>query len=406
METAQSKKKQNLLLFMCWLIYVASYVSRYSYNANIVAVKEYYKVTNSVTGLVSTFFFFAYGAGQIINGIMCKRYNKKLFLSMPLMISAFINLYLFTRPPIEAYKYLWLLNGLSLSVLWSLLLLTLSENLDESHLTSAMVVMSSTVAVGTVLSYGASSLFNLIADFRYSFLFGFITAGAVAVIWIFSCDKLTAKETHIREEEVLKEPEKKANFFVKATLVLFGLFMIIVNLVKDGLNTWVPQILKDTYNFGDSLSIILTLTLPLLGLFGAAFVVFVNKLIKNDVMINCLLFFIAGLCVFGVMTLLNTKSFAVAVIILFGIISLLMHAINSFITSFIPLKFRKNFNSGLLAGILNGCGYVGSTLSAYCLGLIADNGGWNGVFILLTVLCGATVVISLLFSIFAAKKLK
>ena len=144
------KMRQNLLIFMCWMIYVASYISRYSYNANIVAIKDYYNVTNSTTGLVSTFFFFAYGVGQIVNGIMCKTYNKKLFLSLPLIVSALINLYLFTCPKIEIYKYLWLVNGICLSVLWSLLILTLSENLDEKHLSPAMIVMSSTVAAGTI----------------------------------------------------------------------------------------------------------------------------------------------------------------------------------------------------------------------------------------------------------------
>lgn len=80
--------------------YSVSYVSRYSYNANIVAIKDYYGVTNSVTGLVGTCFF-AYGIGQVVNGFLCKKYNKKSFLSLPLMISAVINFYLFTCPPIH-----------------------------------------------------------------------------------------------------------------------------------------------------------------------------------------------------------------------------------------------------------------------------------------------------------------
>lgn len=84
---------------MCWLVYVSSYLSRYSYNSNIVAIKDYYGVTNSVTGLVSTCFFFAYGTGQLVNGLMCKKYNAKVFLSLSLVLSALINLlYLRFRP--------------------------------------------------------------------------------------------------------------------------------------------------------------------------------------------------------------------------------------------------------------------------------------------------------------------
>ena len=112
----KEETRQNLLILMCWLVYVSSYLSRYSYNSNIVAIKDYYGVTKSVTGLVSTCFFFAYGTGQLVNGLMCKKYNAKVFLSLSLVLSALINFIIFTLPPISLYKYLWLLNGASLSV--------------------------------------------------------------------------------------------------------------------------------------------------------------------------------------------------------------------------------------------------------------------------------------------------
>lgn len=398
---------------MCWLIYVASYVSRYSYNSNIVAIKDYYGVTNAVTGLVSTCFFFAYGAGQIINGLLCKRYNKKLFLSLPLFLSAAINMVLFARPPIAVYKYMWLLNGASLSILWSLLLLTLSENLDDKHLTAAMLVMSTTVAVGTVLSYGSSALFNLSVGFRYAFLTGAAVACAVGVIWIIVCDKLvTATEKPTTEEEEKSEseteksePKKRVGASVIMTIIVFGVFMTVGNLVKDCLTVWVPQILKDSYGFGDSLSIILTLVLPFLGLFGATLLVALCKVIKNGIVVNCLLFVAAGACVLGVMLLLGTDYY-IPVIILFGLLSLLVHAINNYSTSFLPLKMRGEINSGFLAGILNACGYVGSTISAYCMGLVADKTGWNGVFVLLTALCAAVVAFSIPFIFITQKRQK
>lgn len=390
-------KRQKLLILVCWLIYVASYISRYSYNSNIVAVKDYYGVSNAETGLVGTCFFFAYGIGQIVNGLLCKKYNKKIFLSIPLILSAIINFFLYTLPVFKIYKYLWLLNGCCLSVLWSLLVLTLSENLDEKHLTAAMVVMSSTVAAGTIISYGTSALYNLAGKFRYSFLTGGFSAGAIAVVWLLSCDKLTVKNKAEQESLQTRENEKsKPNFLVISTLVIFGICMIAGNLLKDGLNVWVPQILKDTYGFGDSLSIILTIALPILGLFGALFVVQMNKFVRDGVLLNGLLFLAATGCMFVVFQLLKTTLY-IPIIVLFGLISLLMHAANNYITSFIPLKMRDRFNSGLLAGILNGCGYVGSTLSSYCLGIVADLSGWNGVFVLLTIICGLTVAISFIF---------
>ena len=71
-----------------------------------------------------------------------------------------------------------------------------------------------------------------------------------------------------------------------------------------------------------------------------------------------------------------------------------------------PLYMRDKINSGLLAGILNGCCYVGSTISSYCLGLVADNVGWTGVFVLLLVVCCVPIVITAIMTIVKAIKSK
>lgn len=401
----KEEKRQNLLILMCWLVYVSSYLSRYSYNSNIVAIKDYYGVTNSVTGLVSACFFFAYGTGQLVNGLMCKKYNAKVFLSLSLVLSALINFIIFTLPPISLYKYLWLLNGASLSVLWSLLMLTLSCNLDEKHLTAAMLVMSSTVSAGTVLSYGSSALYNLFGGFRYAFLTGGTVAVVVAIGWFFCCDKLTKPVEETNKGKLSSDSEKRRiDSSVIVMIAVFGVFMTAGNLLKDSLTVWVPQILKDSYGFNDSLSIVLTIALPFLGLFGATLLVGMNKIIKNGIVLNGILFAVSGLCVFAVRKLLNTNYY-MPVIVLFGILSLLMNAVNNYCTSFFPLMMRESVNSGLLAGILNACGYVGSTVSAYCMGAVADKSGWNGVFVLLTILCVAAVVFSVPF-IFILKNLR
>ena len=54
---------------------------------------------------------------------------------------------------------------------------------------------------------------------------------------------------------------------------------------------------------------------------------------------------------------------------------------------------RGKISSGSLAGILNGFSYLGSTISAYGLGAIADNFGWVSVFWSLIFLCVVTPVV-------------
>lgn len=59
----KSGKLQVWLIFMCVFAYTVSYVSRYSYNANIVAIREYYGADNASAGLAGTFYFFCVRRG-------------------------------------------------------------------------------------------------------------------------------------------------------------------------------------------------------------------------------------------------------------------------------------------------------------------------------------------------------
>jgi sugar phosphate permease len=72
-----------------------------------------------------------------------------------------------------------------------------------------------------------------------------------------------------------------------------------------------------------------------------------------------------------------------------------VYSSNTLITSLFPMEMKGKINSGLIAGVLNGFCYVGSTLSTYGLGAIADAFtdkeakyyGWNEVFWTIFAIC-------------------
>ena len=70
---------------------------------------------------------------------------------------------------------------------------------------------------------------------------------------------------------------------VKLVFIAMALFAVVDNLVKDGINTWVPAILTEKYSMKDELSILSTIVLPILGTIGTTISVELNKYIKNFV---------------------------------------------------------------------------------------------------------------------------
>lgn len=393
-----TSKQQKSLIFMAWLLYVSAYLGRYSYNSNILPMSIFYGVSDTEMGLATSFFFFAYGAGQIINGLLCKFYNVKYVLSGALIISSIINAVVFLGVlPFSYIKFLWLINGISQSVLWSSLLMVLSRNLDENHIKKAVIAMSTTAGVGTLLSYTLSAALALFGGFRFAFLTGAVLMTASALVWVFIYDKITHKnaaEVLAGTADTANVEKKKGDKSVIKILILFGIFAIIINFIKDGLSTWVPKILFDTYTLSESLSIILTLVLPVLAVFGTALVVRLNKKVKEYTALIAILFITATILVGTIIGFLNTPLWIV-VLIAFGCLALLMSGANNVVTSILPLSLRDKANSGFLGGILNGCCYVGSTISSVGLGAISDHyGEWSPVFYLLLILTAIVVVLS------------
>ncbi|GFI46182.1 hypothetical protein IMSAGC019_01495 [Lachnospiraceae bacterium] len=56
-----------------------------------------------------------------------------------------------------------------------------------------------------------------------------------------------------------------------------------------------------------------------------------------------------------------------------------MYGINLMLISHLPKYFARLGMAATISGLLNAFTYVGSSLSAYCFGRVAEKSGWNGV---------------------------
>lgn len=394
-----SNKKSDFLIFLCWAAYTFAYVARLNYNASMVEILSQLGTTKEAAGTVSSFFFFAYGAGQLVNGLLSKRYNTKYSVAIALGASCVINLAMAFSQGIDTMKYLWLLNGIFQSVLWSSLIKTLSDNLADNKLSKAVMVMSTTVASGTFMAYGLAALFSYLKlSWTLIFYVAAAVVGATAVLWFIGMSSLNKE----KKETVTQEKKTQGKLSFTPAFVI-GLVVILIcaitnGFIKDGITTWVPSILKEEFGVSSSLSIIVTLILPVLSIFGTSIVNALHKKQKDENALNGIFYFATVILVGLIIFTLKLKSVPLT-LALFGGTACLMAAVNNVITSIVPLYSRDKIDSGLSAGLLNTFCYVGSTLATSLLGKIADTKGWNEVFIcilIFTVVSFAVCCISVL----------
>lgn len=400
-----SKKcSQNVIIWLCWAVYTFAYCGRYSYNANISLIMQDFNVTHAEAGLVTTCFFFAYGIGQVLNGFLCKRYNKKLIFPAVLFISSILNLLVFCKVPFGCIKYLWFLNGILQSCLWPSIVYVISTNLDAEHMERAILLMSTPAAIGTVIVYGASALFVSLGIYKVVFIFSICVMSLIGVLWLlfFAPSGVEIKKTEEKEEK-----KSESGVFGKFAFlfIVLAVFAIVDNFTKDGLNTWVPAILKEHFGVRDELSIILTLVLPILGTFGAVISLKLNSYIKDFILLATVMIMVSAVFI-AIVTFVSGAG-VITMIVCFGIVLCMMYGVNNVITSIAPLKMRDYVNSGKMAGVLNGFCYLGSTLSAYGLGKVVDNsnGNWQSAFYLLFGCCAFVIVLGIIYYIVNKSKM-
>lgn len=403
-----SRKCALLLIFLGWLAYTAGNVGRMNYAASMVAIIEETNAAKTAAGLVSSFFFFAYGAGQLVNGILCHKYNSRLFIFGSLVLAAVANFCMPFCSSVSAMKWLWLLNGVVQSVLWSSLVKLQAEYLNEKDIGKSIIVMSTTTAAGTFIAYGLSAL--NVAFFSWCITFYIAAALLVAssVAWLFgvgyvqkNMPKFEIKKTVPATENA--NQSKKISAPIIISLCFVFVFAVSNGFVRDGINTWVPNLLKEVYALPSYFSILLTLLLPLVSISGAYFAKLVYGKLPNDMLVSGLFFaFGGGICALILWLYTHTLGFTVA---MFAVVACCMSAVQNVITSAVPFRLRTVGDSGLFAGVINTFCYVGSTLASFLLGGLAERSGWNAVIILLLVLALGGGVLSLVFSPYWKKKI-
>lgn len=305
------------------------------------------------------------------------------------------------------FKYLWLINGLAQANLWPVFLLILRENISKERIAAVSVVMAAASTGGKFLAIGVCAIFSIDTSM---FMYCFLTAGIVsflAAILFFSMSFGIKKPEKLVKIEKFTEKKPKEKVGMKSIILLFllGEFSFASYAINGGLQSWVPAILKESYNLSDALSIFMSVMLPLFTLTVALISPLLSKILKNHVLISLLSFIVGAILILAVYLFVNVSW--ILTIALFTIEAMVMSIVSNTTTVQVPLTFEGMFDAGFLAGFLNGACYIGSAIATYVLGAVADNSGWTSAFIVLIAIAlfsGFLAIIYLLYDKIRYKK--
>ncbi|MCQ2424995.1 MAG: MFS transporter [Lachnospiraceae bacterium] len=399
------KNMSRLLFLACWLTYMSAYIGRNTFKASIAALTELGVMTEPQAGFICSCYFICYAAGHLLNGILADRFDPILMIRTGLLGSSVANLLLGLTPNYTVMLVIWSANGFLQSMMWSPIIFLLSGVVVEEKRKKYVLNMLSSSPTGTIIAY---FLAGFTAAISWKITFFSASAILFAVFLVFSFVSSRARRAMIPLPEPAPSEKKTEKEAAPAFLPLFvssGALILLIptvchGMLKEGIMTWVPSLIKDTYGLSAGWSTVLTVIMPVCELFGAYFSSFLYKKFFRENEIVTGLFFMAVTALPTLVILNLAKTPLLVSIACLGLIAVFIIGYNYMFSTVVPVIFGKYRRAATFSGIFNCTIYIGAAISTYGFGKIVEKTGW---FVTVAAWIGIAVVGSVVLALLIPK---
>ncbi len=378
---AKRRAEARRLTLLCAAVYFCSYLTRLDYGAVMVEMVRAEGFSRVDASAALTGLFITYGFGQLISGYLGDRVRPQLLIFFGLIACGLMNLLIPFCPSPAWMTVVWSVNGLAQAMMWPPLVRIMSQHMTESEYKVATVHVSWGSSLGTIVIYLMIPLLLKVSSWRGVFYCAAAVGMGMAAFWMARYGRVERTLPLQEQAAPAEEPGDagKSGGGLRALMPLLAIMMGVIicqGTLRDGITTWMPTYLADTYHMESGKSILTGVLLPLFGMVCYQIVLWMNrKLVKNELQCAAIIFGV-GLVSLLALRLLHAHSFALSVLILaFAVAS--MHGVNLIVICMTPKYLAGSGKISMISGLLNACTYIGSALSMYGVALIADRFGWT-----------------------------
>ena len=371
-------REQRIFFALGWTAYFSTYIGRLNFTASLAQIASSAGFSRDELGLVSSGFFIGYGAFQLVWSFAGDTFDPVRMVFAGVLASGLFNCVMaFAQTP-GFMAVAWTLNGIAQSAVWSPLLRLTVERLPGVLAMRCSIRYSLTVPAGTFAAYALSALCAGIGSWRAVF----VTAGILLILaslcWLRGMRPLAPGDALLRIRGKGRSERQEFSLRLVLLLVPICLAAVLNGLVRDGMQTWMPSYLSDSYGLSGVLSIVLTLILPIVNLTG----VYLGKLINERFLHNEAA--VAAVSFAGATAVLLPAIFCQQLplwctLALLGICAAMMLSVNTMLVTLVPVRLQYTGHVSMLSGLLNSATYIGSTISGYGVGAVLEHYSWSAV---------------------------
>ncbi len=400
------EKRSWKLVWLCVASYVAIVIGRKNLSVCLSDMVEDGVISQTLGGGVGTSFLVCYAIGQLCSGFLGDLVHPRYMISGGLAMAGVMNICMGLNSSPIMFLVIWGACGLSCSMLWAPIIRAVSTWTDDyiSHVSG--IALAATTPAGTMLSYLICALGLKISGWRLAFFMcGGVLLISSAVIFALFC----TLRSHMAVKAVKNEenPTESAdgsgqakNSGSRAGIaaifsvgLVFTSFSILFNgMLKDGLDLWIPTVLRERFIPNASAVSLICTVLPAFNVFGALAAQFISRKFKLDEMCTTGVLFSFSTVSLGIVALLIRfvpasdiltpgRILAVAAVtVLLALSSTAMLGANTMLLTYIPLHYSKIGRAATLTGMLNCFSYAAASVSEVIVGAVSASLDWDVVF--------------------------
>lgn len=388
----QTKKQVRYLSLLFALTYMVSYITRINYGAVLTEMERATQLPRQLLSMAVTGSFITYGAGQIVSGICGDRFSPKKLVSLGLAVTVAMNCLIpLCQNPWQMLA-VWCANGFAQAFMWPPMVKMMTSLLSEEDYKTVSVRVSWGSSVGTIFVYLCAPAAISLLGWKWVFWICAAMGAGMLLLWSSSPYQVPVQPRLKKAAGSAAAPRGKL-----FSPLLVGVMVAIVaqGMLRDGVTTWMPTYICETFHLSSVISILTGVVLPIFGMVSFELALLLYKKKFTNPLLCAGVLFGAGTLAALVLCCFPSGN-AVTSVLFSALLTGCMHGVNLILICMVPPYFSRHGNVSTVSGVLNACTYIGSACSTYGIAALSQHAGWQTTLLVwfCIALCGSVICLA------------
>ena len=373
MTNITDRKKIKATIFLFAMTYLVSYMTRINLGAVIAEVVAQTNMTKTMLSVAVTGSAITYGLGQILSGYIGDRISPKRLVFIGLLTTVCMNLLIPLCQTHVQMTVVWCVNGLAQACMWPPMAKLMVSLFDIPTYSRGSTVVSWGGSFGTIIIYLITPVIIAISGWKMLFLVTAVSGIVMALCWLKFCPNPVFDKP--ARANVAAEDAKNSKFFTPLLSAIM-LAIVLQGMLRDGVTTWMPSFISETFSLSSEISILSGVCLPIFSILSLRLALALYEKLPGNPLRCAAIIFALGAVAALVLSVVADKS-PLGSIACMALLTGAMHGVNLMLICMVPPFFQRKGNISTVSGVLNSCTYVGSAISTYGIALLSETAGWQ-----------------------------